>query len=123
MGKYISIEKQIEKTKDRYYRNEGHLRDGYLTIQRECFIAPEVHEKMKKMPSGRKKLVIKKIPVDVKYREMIQDGRILVENCRNTWRTTDDELSVDIMACHLLTKIFLSYQTEGASPKVITYHV
>lgn len=108
---------------DPRYRNEEHLFDGTITIQRDCFAEPEIHEKMKKMPSGKKKLVIKRIPVDVEYGEMLENGRILVENCSNTWRTTENELSIDVMACRLLYKIFLLYQEEGAMPKNVSLNV
>ena len=35
--------------------------DGLITIQKECFQEPEIHQKLKRMPSGRKRLVTKKI--------------------------------------------------------------
>lgn len=38
-----------------------------ITISRDCFAEPEIHEKLKKMPSGRKKLITKRIPVSVDY--------------------------------------------------------
>ena len=108
---------------DPKYRNENHLYDGTITIQRDCFAEPEIHEKLKKMPSGRKKLVTKRIPVDVHYGEMIEDGRIVVENCSNCWHTTETELKVDVMACHLLFYIFLRYQEEGKIPESLSYNV
>lgn len=108
---------------DPQFRNEDHLLDGFITIQRDCFVEPEIHEKVKKMPSGKKKLVIKRIPVDVEYGEMIQNGRIVVENCSNTWRMTEDELHLDMMVLRLLFKIFRSYQEEGTIPKVISLNV
>ena len=43
------------------YRNENHLCDGSITILKRCFAEPEIHQKLKKMPSGRKKLVAKQI--------------------------------------------------------------
>lgn len=39
---------------DARYYNEEHICDGIITIARNCFAEPEIHEKMKKMPSGRK---------------------------------------------------------------------
>lgn len=38
------------------YRNEDHVLDGTITISRSCFAEPEIHERIKKTPSGRKKL-------------------------------------------------------------------
>ncbi len=48
---------------DIQYRNENHIYDGTISIQRICFAEPEIHEKLKKMPSGRKKLITKRIPI------------------------------------------------------------
>lgn len=39
--------------------------DGLIAIQKECFQGPEIYQKLKRMPSSRKGLVTKKIPVDV----------------------------------------------------------
>lgn len=36
------------------YYNEKRICDGIITIDRNCFAEPEIHEKMKKMPSGKK---------------------------------------------------------------------
>mgnify|MGYP000517844448 CR=1 FL=1 len=30
------------------YRNKSHVCDGFITIQRNCFLEPEIHEKLKK---------------------------------------------------------------------------
>ena len=76
------------------FRNEKHLYDGLITISRSCFAEPEIHEKLKKMPSGRKKLITKRIPVSVDYPQMISDGRIIIENCSNCWHRTPDGIDV-----------------------------
>ena len=86
------------------FRNEKHLYDGLITISRSCFAEPEIHEKLKKMPSGRKKLITKRIPVKVDYPQMISDGRIIIENCSNCWHRTPD--GIDVMACHILFHLF-----------------
>ena len=105
------------------YRNRNHVYDGAILIQRDCFAEPEIHEKLKKLPSGRKKLITKRVPVSVEYGRMLQDGEIVVENCSNCWQTTNDVLCVDVMALHLLFYIFLRYQEEGSIPEKITYDV
>ena len=108
---------------DPKYRNEDHLYDGVISIQRDCFAEAEIHERVKKMPSGRKKLIVKRIPVGVEYGKMLEDGRIVVENCSNCWQTTANDLQVDVMACHLLFYIFLRYQEEGKVPESVNYFV
>ena len=105
------------------YRNTDHVYDGTITIQKNCFVEPEIHEKLKKMPSGKKKLITKRITVPVHYGEMIEDGRIVVENCSNCWRTTGDDFHIDVMVGHLLFYIFLRYQEEGEIPELISYNV
>lgn len=36
------------------FRNANHICDGFIVIERSCFLEPEIHKKIKKMPSGRK---------------------------------------------------------------------
>lgn len=105
------------------FRNEEHLFDGIITIQKDCFLEPEIHEKAKRMPSGRKKTIIKRIPVLVDYPTMIAVGTIVIENCSNCWKITDDEKKVDVMALHILFKLFNQYQEEGTMPEYISYNV
>jgi hypothetical protein len=75
------------------------------------------------MPSGRKKLVTKRIPVSVDYGKMLEDGAVKVDNCRYCWKTTEDNLSVDVMAYHILFQLFQVYQEEGKIPEYISYNV
>lgn len=104
------------------YRNEDHVYDGTITISHDCFAEPEIHAKLKKMPSGRKKLIIKRIPVSVDYPQMISDGRIIIENCSNCWQCTPDE-NIDVMALHILFYLFRQYQEDGKMPEYISYNV
>lgn len=104
------------------YRNENHIYDGMITISRDCFAEPEIHEKLKKMPSGRKKLIAKRIPVSVDYPQMISDGRIIIENCSNCWHCSP-ESNIDGMALHILFYLFRQYQEEGKMPEYISYNV
>lgn len=92
-------------------------------IPKDCFVEPEIHEKLKRMPSGRKKRIIKRIPVDVDDTSMLLDEQITFENCSNCWQTIGEDLHVDIMVCHLLFQIFQSYQQEGKIPSSVSYHV
>ena len=52
------------------YRNANHIFDGIITIDRDAVVEAEIREKTKKMPSGRKKTVIKRIRVDVDYERL-----------------------------------------------------
>lgn len=104
-------------------RNENRVLDGSITIPKSCFAEPEIHEKIKKMPSGRRKPITKRIPVDVDYRKMIADGLIQVENCGSCWQVTDDGKRVDVMACLILSHIFREYQETGEIPERIGIHM
>ena len=42
------------------YKNEQQLYDGRIYIKRDCFVEPEIHEKIKRMPSGRKRKIEKR---------------------------------------------------------------
>lgn len=105
------------------YRNENHVYDGSITILKNCFAESDTHEKIKKIPSDKKKLTEKRISVDVNYPRMIADGRIVIENCSNCWHTTDDERHIDIMVSHILFKLFDQYKEEGKFPEYISYNV
>ena len=107
---------------DPQYRNEEYLHDGTIMIQKECFVGPEIHEKLKKLPNGKKEIIVKRIPISVNYEEMIENGRIVIENCSNCWHTTMGDLHVDIMACRLLFYIFLQYQEKGTIPQSFSYY-
>lgn len=108
---------------DSEYRNEKQICDGMITIPRECFVEPEIHEKVKKMSFGKKKVIAKRIFVSVDYGKMLEDGLIKVENCSNCWQVADDKLQVDVMVLHILFYIFRKYQEEGKIPKHISYNV
>lgn len=108
---------------DERFRNEGHTCYGTITIQKDCFLESEIHEKLKKTPGGKKKLITKRIPVDVNYPKHIEEGLITVENCSNFWETTDDEKHIDVMALHILFKLFFEYQEQGEIPEYISYDV
>lgn len=107
---------------DAKYYNEKRIFDGIITIARNCFAEPEIHEKMKKMPSGRKKLIIKRISVHVDCNKMISDGRIVIENCSNCWKCYSNR-NTDIMASPILFHLFLQYQIDGKLPEYLNYNV
>lgn len=104
------------------YRNEDRVLDGTITISRSCFAEPEIHERIKKTPSGRKKTITKRIPISVDYLKMIGEGAIVVENCGNCWHTLSEN-NIDDMALRILFLLFQQYQEEGKLPENISYNV
>jgi len=104
-----------------YPRRHGEepVYDGMIAIQKGCFVEPEIHEKLRRMPSGRKQLVTKRIPVSVEYSKLILEGQITFENSSRCWRMMDGdlrEMHMDAMIYRLLDKIFLGYQEDGEIP-------
>lgn len=87
--------------------------DGEIMIYRGALIEPEIHEKVRRLPSGRKKTVIKRIPYWAPVEELITEGKITVKNASGTWET---ECSVDMMAIHLIQNVFQDYQVQGTMP-------
>ena len=104
-------------------KDNNHIYDGTITIQRSCFLEPKIHSKLKKKRNGKKKLITKKIIVNVDYPKMLKNGSIVVKNCSQCYNTTNDEKNVDIMVCHILYYLFLKYQEQGKIPRNISYNV
>ncbi len=103
------------------YRNSEHTYDGIITVDKHSLVEPEIHEKLKKRPSDRKQLVTKRIPQDVDYSALIAAGQISVENSKFCWRTLDN--GIGLIAMHIIFKILNLYQSEGAVPEAVGYHV
>mgnify|MGYP000115721475 CR=1 FL=1 len=99
--------------------NNDYTLDGSILIPKDCFIEPEIHEKIKKMPSGRKKLVTKRIiNLDTIYKnadKALEKGLIKIENSRFMWKYYTDAQGkkYDFMALRLLTYAFKQYQETG----------
>ena len=104
-------------------KDNNHIYDGTITIQRSCFLETKIHSKLKKKRNGKKKLITKKIIVNVDYPKMLKNGSIVVKNCSQCYNTTNDEKNVDIMVCHILYYLFLKYQEQGKIPRNISYNV
>ena len=85
------------------YRNREHIYDGMITIDKRSLVEPEIHEKLKKQPSGRKKLITKRIPREVDYSALITAGKINVENSKFCWRILDNGMG--LIAIHIIFKI------------------
>ena len=106
----------INKGLNTYYTDIARL-DGIIAVDKTCFVEPEIHRKIKKLPSGRKKPIEKRILVPVDYGTYIKDGRITIQNASACWRTID---GIDFMALRLLYELFDEYQEQGALPERIS---
>lgn len=67
------------------YRNSDHIYDGLITISKDAMVEPDIHEKLKHMPSGRKKLIVKRIRRDVDYRSLLKAEKITIKNSHFCW--------------------------------------
>ena len=44
------------------YENKHRISDGIITISKSSLIEPEIHDKIKRFPNGKKKRIIKRVP-------------------------------------------------------------
>lgn len=104
------------------YINRERICDGIITIPRHCFAEPKITEKIKRMPSGRKKKITKRIPVDVEYGDFLEKGIIKIDNYSNCWKSIQfGSAYIDETALHILFKLFNDYQVNGEMPSCIVY--
>lgn len=101
------------------YRADIANPDGIIVIDKSCFVEPEIHQKLKRTPSGRKRLIEKRIRVPVDYEAYIQDGRVTVQNASACWRTIE---GIDFMALRLLHNLFKEYQEQGGLPERVSIY-
>lgn len=105
---------------DLNFRNDKKITNGYIEIKKSDLPEPEIHEKIKKQPNGKKKLVIKKVPTAFSVEELVNRGIIYIENCSNTWETYDNS---DIIALNVCRLLILEYQLNGDFPESQNFHV
>lgn len=101
------------------FENKKRILDGLITIDKRCFLESEIHEKNKKISGRRKKIVTKRVLVDVDYPSMIEIKQIEITNCSNCWKT--DENNIDIVVGTLLFELFNLYQRNGKIPNEVSF--
>ena len=104
------------------YRNSDHIYDGLITISKDSMVEPDIHEKLKRMPSGRKKLIVKRIRRDVDYSGLLAAGKIIIENSRYCWYFVGTEKTIGMIAMRLVFRIYDQYQDEGSLPETVSLH-
>lgn len=100
---------------DPKHYNEIHLSDGIFVIDKNSLVEPYVYEKIKRLPNGKKKYIVKRIFVDVPYTELYESGKIEIQNCSNCWKTTADD--IDVIAWKLIREVFKIYQENWQLPE------
>ncbi|MBQ6366960.1 MAG: hypothetical protein IJJ30_00220 [Erysipelotrichaceae bacterium] len=93
--------------------------DGEICLSRGSFIELEIHERIKRTPSGKKKLNIKRIPRNVWPGGLAKEGKLTVKNASGTWKTNDD--GIDFMAFRLVMKLITEYQLSGLIPQCTSW--
>lgn len=106
---------------DTKYRNIDRHMDGLIMIKRTCFVEPEIHRTMRRVPNQRKKLIEKRVPVIVDICALLKEGDIIIENCSNAWKM--NSAGIDVMAIRLSSKLLLQYQENSTLPESISYDV
>ena len=104
------------------YRNSEHIYDGLITISKDSLVEPEIHEKLKRMPSGRKKLIVKRIRRDVDYSALLDAGKITIENSSYCWHMVGTGKNIGMMAMRIIFRIYNHYQDEGTLPETVSLH-
>lgn len=102
-------------------KDVSNIFDGAIIIQKSRLVEPEIHEKFRKSQSGGKKLLIKRIPVNVDFSKLFSENMITIENCSNCWQKTIE--GYDIIGLKLCFKIFNEYQKIGYLPESLGYDV
>lgn len=103
------------------YRNANCIHDGLITISKDYLVEPIIHEKIKRIPGRRKKIIVKRIHREIDYGALINESKIIVENSQYCWRTSENE--VDIVAMKIIRKIYEHYQETGVLPETIEVFV
>ena len=103
---------------DPKYENKHRISDGIITISRSSLIEPEIHDKIKRFPNGKKKRIIKRVPKDIPLSDLLENKLVIIENCSNCWKTNVD--NIDVMALTTIRYIFLEYQEKGHLPESLS---
>ena len=102
-------------------RNPNKIYDGTIFIQTACLVEPDIHIKLKRMPNGRKKIIEKRIPVEMDLSEHMSSGSIEITNSSHAWHFDSD--GIDSMAILLCRKMIRKYQESGDLPDSCGYHM
>ena len=95
--------------------------DGEIAIDRDSLIEPEVHEKVKRLPSGKRTTVVKRIEREVPYEDLLKAKKIRIQNASGAWDFS--ETGIDEVALKIVHIIFSEYQKTGNIPDYPTWYV
>lgn len=105
---------------DSDYRNADRICDGLITISKLALVEPEIHVKMKRMPSGRKQFKEKRIRCEVDYDSLLHNGEICIENSKYCWQFVGGENNIGMIAMRIVFQIFDEYQDKEILPELVS---
>ena len=99
------------------YRKKMDIKDGEIYIDQDTLIEPIIVQKMKRMPSGRKKIIEKKLIQKVDVQALYRLGKIKIKNASGTWKK--DENGIDRISWYLIREMYKEYQETGQIPETV----
>jgi hypothetical protein len=95
------------------------LYDGKIRIKKDSLEEPELHQKLKKMPNHRKKMLTKRITHIPNIVQKLLDGDVqILKPCKNEFCRYSTEY---YLALSLLHRIFEEYQIIGKLPDKVSF--
>lgn len=101
------------------YEKHKSLVDGEIVISKDALVEPKIYSKLKKMPSGRKRIIEKRVIQDVPWDDLFNNGKITIKNASGTWNTNPE--GIDTVALDMLFKLFNEYQKTGEIPRHVVF--
>lgn len=106
---------------EKRFVNPKKVADGAIIIWKAGLVEPEIHSKKRRMPGGRKKLIVNHIVVEIDMDEKLASGCVEIQNCSYAWKF--DAEGIDVIALRICRSLFEEYQISGALPDVLGCHM
>ena len=101
-------------------RNEEHLYDGTIEIDKTALPKVFVTKKIKRGPKRKKRVIVKCGCNKVDYDKLIAEKKIVIENSRFCWKFAPN--GIGFMAIRILFTICRNYEEKGVLLKKIGLH-
>ena len=102
--------------------NEEQIYDGLITINKSVLIEPEIYEKKKKSPEGKRVSIVKRIRREVDYDFLLSRNEVYIENSSYCWQFVGVGKNIGMIAMRIVFYIFDEYQNKGELPEVVSIH-
>ncbi|WP_051238854.1 hypothetical protein [Clostridium butyricum] len=112
--KIVLYEYSSYNLNEKKYRNDEHIFDGIIKIQRTSLIEVKVHWKLNQLVT---KCICQDIPIEI----LLSNGDITIKNCSNCWQISDE--GYDFIALHFCYYILRKYQSDGQLPELLSYDI